>query len=292
MKKMLSLLLVLLLTACGAKPADPESTDNITVVNASEEVKVTLDKDLYPVGTQSVTVVLENTSDRTLMYGRDYSFQKDVDGVWTSLPSISNAAFTMEGILLDPGKSATIVYSTWFLQQPQLSQGTYLLTGSVLTLLGQNGAPDENLPPWQVEFTVSSQAGDISTTSLEDVPPAANGDLFIQIDPPQGDSIPFSVYNTSGRDAEILLIPTLYRQNDAGDWEEVPVDEGIGFCGTPDPLPPGEKQWSVPVSTLWGNLYAGEYRLSYQITDAKGQESAVMGQFTLTEDICQLPRAE
>lgn len=295
MKKLLILLLALtLLTACGAKPAAPKEPVDTAVVCAGEHYKISVEQPVCPVGTQLVTVVLENTSERTLMYGRSYTFHKEVDGVWTALPAISNAAFTMEGLLLEPGKSVSIQYSTWFLQQPQLSEGTYLLTGSTLTLLGQSGDGDENLDPWQVTFTVSPEAGDLSTYPLTPVPAGVSSDFFLQVDPPaKGEDALFCTMYYSGEgNAEILLIPTLYRQNEAGDWEEIPVDEQIGFCGTPDPLPVGEKTWAEPVSTLWGNLYAGEYRLSYTVTSSDGVNLPVMSQFTLTEDICRLPRTE
>ena len=54
---------------------------------------------------------------------------------------------------------------------------------------------------------------------------------------------------------------------EAGGWEEVPYKEDVGFCGTPDPLPPEGKDWSEDLLYLWGTLEDGDYRLSYEVGD-------------------------
>ena len=117
-------------------------------------------------------------------------------------------------------------------------------------------------------------------------------DYYIEITTPTAgsDKLDLSIINATGTDAEILLIPTLEILNDEGVWEVIAMDNGTGFCGTPDPLPDGGTNWSMDRGELWNNLYAGKYRLSYNITDAAGKEYTASGEFTLTYDIVKIER--
>ena len=107
------------------------------------------------------------------------------------------------------------------------------------------------------------------------------------------DRLPVRFINNTGKDALVLLIPHLERRSEAGGWEEVPYKEGVGFCGTPDPLPPEGKDWSEDLLYLWGSLEDGEYRLSYEVGDTFETEEWVYGEFTLytPEDNQGLPLA-
>ena len=115
---------------------------------------------------------------------------------------------------------------------------------------------------------------------------------YIEITPPATgvDRLEFTIVNATGSSAEILLIPTLEVMNEEGAWEVVPMDNRFGLCGTPDPLPEGEKDWSVEMNCLWGNLYKGQYRLSYTVTDKDGQTHIAAGEFSLTYDAVLIPR--
>lgn len=95
------------------------------------------------------------------------------------------------------------------------------------------------------------------------------------------DRLPVHLINNTGKDALVLLIPHLERRNEAEGWEEVPYKEGVGFCGTPDPLPPEGKDWSEDLLYLWGSLEDGDYRLSYEVGDTFETEEWVYGEFTL-----------
>ena len=107
------------------------------------------------------------------------------------------------------------------------------------------------------------------------------------------DRLPVRFINNTGKEALVLLIPHLERRNEAGGWEEVPYKEDVGFCGTPDPLPPEGKDWSEDLLYLWGSLEDGEYRLSYEVGDTFETEEWVYGEFTLytPEDNQGLPLA-
>ena len=95
------------------------------------------------------------------------------------------------------------------------------------------------------------------------------------------DRLPVHLINNTGKDALVLLIPHLERRNEAGGWEEVPYKEDVGFCGTPDPLPPEGKDWSEDLLYLWGTLEDGDYRLSYEVGDTFDTEDMAYGEFTL-----------
>jgi hypothetical protein len=95
------------------------------------------------------------------------------------------------------------------------------------------------------------------------------------------DRLPVHLINNTGKDALVLLIPHLERRNEAGGWEEVPYKEDVGFCGTPDPLPPEGKDGSEDLLYLWGTLEDGDYRLSYEVGDTFDTEDMAYGEFTL-----------
>jgi hypothetical protein len=90
------------------------------------------------------------------------------------------------------------------------------------------------------------------------------------------EKIPYVIYNGSGKEAQVLLIPRLEKQN--SEWETVECKGG--FCGVADPLGPtvsGEillKEW-YPTAT------AGTYRLSFAVYDGKGKEVRVSDTFEL-----------
>lgn len=100
-----------------------------------------------------------------------------------------------------------------------------------------------------------------------------------------------AIVNDTGEEAQVLLIPTLERETAEG-WTTVPFRAKIGFCGTPDPLPTGEKNWSEDTIILWGELVPGSYRLSYTVTDSAGTEHIASGTFTVEAlELCAYPTA-
>lgn len=122
--------------------------------------------------------------------------------------------------------------------------------------------------------------------SPESICTAERPDFQLTIDQPEAgaERLTFTIVNNSGADAQILLIPTLERATAEGDWETVPFIDQIGFCGTLNPLPAGEKDWAEDLAFLWGGLPGGEYRLSYTVTDSGGREHTALGSFSLPGD--------
>lgn len=95
------------------------------------------------------------------------------------------------------------------------------------------------------------------------------------------DRITAHVINNTGETAEVLLIPYLEKLDENGDWVQVPFKDGVGFCGTPDPLPAGGTECSWEISAIWGALEDGRYRMNYKVGPASGMDRTVSGEFTL-----------
>lgn len=231
-----------------------------------ENITASLLQDTYPVGTQSLTLVLENRGDETLTYGEEVSFEKFVDGEWKPVSTIDSYCFNSLAYLLEPHSMGAFTISPWFLAEP-LRTGLYRVTGGEMRT-GSSTAPRA---AWQVEFRVT-----------EDAQPEPDYAVFVPGQPLQSpESIPAYVVNTTGETGSILLIPHLERQNGAGRWEEVSYAEGVGFCGTSDPLPPEGMELAEPVEYLWGQLAAGRYRLSFDITDNDPVTRTAGGEFVI-----------
>lgn len=95
--------------------------------------------------------------------------------------------------------------------------------------------------------------------------------------------IPARFSNNTGKDAQVLLIPYLEKLDENGEWAEVPFRDGIGFCGTPDPLPVEGKELSWEISAIWGSLEDGQYRISCKVEPDPHLDSVrlVSGEFSL-----------
>jgi len=233
----------------------------------SEDITASLLQDAYPVGTQSLTLVLENRGDETLTYGEEVSFEKFTDGAWKPVSTIDSYCFNSMAYLLQPHSMGAFTISPWFLTEP-LRAGLYRVTGGEMWT-----GDSRSLTAWQVEFRVT-----------EDAQPEPDYAVFIPGQPLQNpEHIPAYVVNTTGKAGSILQIPHLDRQNAAGQWEEVPYAEGVGFCGTSDPLPPEGMELLEPVEPLWGQLTSGRYRLSFDMTGTDPANRTAGGEFVIED---------
>lgn len=246
--------------ALSGKDREPVSSCAV-----SEDITASLLQGAYPAGTQALTLVLENRGDETLTYGEEVSFEKFVDGEWKPVRTIDSYCFNSLAYLLEPHSMKAFTISPWFLAEP-LRAGLYRVTGGEMWTGGSRQTP---LPAWQVEFRVT-----------EDAQPEPDYAVFVQsLQNPE--NIPAYVVNTTGQTGSILLIPHLDRQNAAGQWEEIPYTEGMGFCGTSDPLPPEGMEIQEPVELLWGRLASGRYRLSFDITGTDPVTRTAGGEFVV-----------
>jgi len=320
MKRLLTLLLAaaLAMTACGQRPSSaPEQETGMTGTSTTvcwsnppasswsvtEDITISLSQDIFPVGTEHFTVTLTNTGDRTIAeYGESYSFQFNDGSGWKDAETIDNYAFNMPAYLLYPGQSRTLDVSTWFLKSP-LKEGRCRIVGSTLRTYsltdslddGGTGAYTEH-PAYVLEFDIQRSASAPQAPVYPTEAPLSGSDLHIYLEIPQPEQgasrLAFTVVNGSGADAEILFIPTLEMVDEDGGISKVPFAEDVGFCGTPDPLPQGRKDWSTNIEYLWGCLQDGYYRLSYTVTAADGREVTASGWFLYEDGLCSLPKAE
>lgn len=312
MKRLLSflLLLILTLTACGegtvscpagegeAGAAENSEDTNICTSETgpnriwpvNDDITISLPQDVYPLGTDSFTVTFENTGSDTMLYGENYMFQYYDGSGWTDPETIENYAFNAIGYLLAPNSTQTLEVRPWMLREP-LQEGLYRIVGCSLRVGAEDqlsyGGSYTEYEPYMLEFRISADGeGATAEAQVENDSPFR---LEIQQPDIGADCLAFSIHNESGADVEILLIPTLEYINEFGNWEVLLFLEGVGFCGTPDPLPQGSKDWSVELNTLWGELPDGQYRLGYTVTDSSGIEHTVWGEFTFEDGLCSLP---
>lgn len=308
MKKIISLLLAaglcLSFAACAAKdasdraeepdpapslPAEPApvsqpvpAEEPETVWTQIDGVTISLLQTSYPAGVKNLVLLLDNATDLTLGYGEDFSMQKYTDGAWRQIDFQENTIVDDVLYMVPPHSTRTMPYSTVMLTR-SLDEGLYRLTGGELWMW-EDQEERETFPAWHIDFRVTS-----------DAPPAPDYALYIPIQPvlASEEQIPVQFINTTGKDGYVLDIPHLERQNDAGEWEEVPYREGIGFCGTPSTLPAGVRDWSEDISVLWDALEEGQYRLSYAVGPDFDTDQTVYGEFTVCgPELCGLPLAE
>lgn len=252
------------------QPLLPEEPEPETLWTSPEGVTVSLLQDAYPPGTETLTLLLENQSGLELDCAVGASYEKYLDGRWEPLPA-GKAMFMPD--VLERVQARSLTALALSVGRPQLaeplSEGLYRVTGNGLWLGG------EMVKDWRVDFRVTADAQpepDYAVYVSRRPIPAMEGCAVL-------DRLPVRVINTTGRDAQILMIPHLERKTAAGTWEGVPVL--VGFCGVADPLPAGGLEWGEPIQTIWGTLADGEYRLSYQVGGSSDPEEAAYGMFTL-----------
>lgn len=313
MRKILMLLLTaaMCLTACGKDaplpevPVEPEAppaaaepdAPSISLPAAVEDpgpvtswegvpgVTLSLLQESYPVGVQKITLVLDNRSEMEFFYGEHFSCQKFVDGAWQPVEFQDKVFFRDVAWVLEADSVRTLRLDMNALEQP-LEEGLYRLTGGGVHL-HDTGEWSE---PWQLDFRVTAEAQpepDYAMYISRKPVPTVDGCLVT-------DRLPVYLINNTGKDGQVLHIPHLERRNETGGWEEIPYQDNVGFCGTPDPLPAGGAEWSEDMLYLWGALEDGRYRLSYEVGDTFDTEERAYGEFTLytPEENHGLPLAE
>ncbi|MBD5162516.1 MAG: hypothetical protein HDT14_11010 [Oscillibacter sp.] len=236
------------------------------------EITVSLLQSAYPAGTKRLTLIFDNASDQELTYGEHFSCKKYEDGRWRDVDFLENTFFHDIAWAVSPGSSGMLKLGMDLLSEP-LSEGLYRVTGGTM-ITGEDG---EKLPAWQVSFRVASDAQpepDYALYISSRPVPTVRGCLVT-------DRLPVLFINTTGEDGQVVDIPHLEKLREDGEWENVPFRDGVGFCGTPDPLPTGGRVWSEDIPTLWGALEDGRYRLGYRVTPSGGTEQTIYGEFTI-----------
>lgn len=253
-------------------PAAVEEPELVTAWSGWPGVTLSLLQESYPVGVQKITLVLDDRSEMKFFYGERFSCQKFVDGAWQPVEFQHMTVFPDVAWILEADRVRKLQLDMDRLEEP-LDEGLYRLTGDGIQLRDTR----EWSEPWQLDFRVTAEAQpepDYVLYISKDPIPTVEGCLVT-------DRLPVYLINNTGEDGQVLLIPHLERRNEAGEWEEVPYKEGVGFCGTADPLPARGKEWSEDLLYLWGGLEDGRYRLSYEAGKASPKEGRAYGEFTL-----------
>ena len=132
-------------------PREPETTwtgldGNLTVSVLQPE---------YPVGVETITVVIENNSLGTAMYGESYELQKYVDGAWENASGM--LSFNAIGYSLEEYQRRTLEFCTSLYPAP-LGVGLYRIIGSDLDYTSSDGASTVVTEQYVVEFLVTEDA--------------------------------------------------------------------------------------------------------------------------------------
>jgi len=166
MKKVFSaaaLFLALLCLFCGCAAGSdqplPEPVNHWTVCDG---ITLHLQQDAYPEGTETMTLLLENRSDRVMLYGEGWSFSRWENGEWNPRPTRENAAFNAIGYQLYGHSRGELTLSTFLLKDP-LTEGLYRITGCTLRVAndGENlgyGGEYTEYPAYEVQFSVTADA--------------------------------------------------------------------------------------------------------------------------------------
>ncbi len=92
-------------------------------------------------------------------------------------------------------------------------------------------------------------------------------------------AIAYQLHNSTGEAVSFLAHPSLERL-EGGQWQPVPWKDGVGVCGTQDPLPE-EYSSLLPLHTFYEPLPAGQYRLGFPVTFQDGTSRTVSAEFSL-----------
>lgn len=261
-----------------SQPVDIDTPEPETVWEVPGKAKVSLLQSEYPAGSEKMTVVFENTGAVELGYGLEFSCEKFVNGQWSKVEFADGIAFAEILCIVEPHSVRTEELNWSAALREPLTEGLYRVTGGKLSF------GDEVSDRWHVDFLVTRDAQPEPDFALYVSQPVSSVSEIIAV----------HFVNNTGEDASVLSIPHLERKDENGDWQEVPWKEGIGFCGTPDPLPVSGRDWSEDLMYLWGRLEEdGQYRLYYEVNPYSESEVNVYGEFTVcAPEICGYPTAE
>lgn len=109
----------------------------------------------YPVGVEVITLVIENNSLGTAMYGASYELQKYVDGSWENASGM--LSFNAVGYGLEEHQRRTLEFSTSLYPAP-LGVGLYRIIGSELDYTSPDGTSMMVTEQYVVEFLVTEDA--------------------------------------------------------------------------------------------------------------------------------------
>ena len=168
MKHLFPILLAVLLLFSACAPVSYPEVQPETDWVVTDDIIFSLEYEEYPVGVESMRMILKNQSDHTLTYGLGWVFERYEKGEWTPVAIKDNIGFESIGYILSEHSQDTFEISTWFLKEP-LKEGTYRVTGCKLYIENAEASNNE-YPPYQFVFRVSKDAQAPIKASEEELP--------------------------------------------------------------------------------------------------------------------------
>lgn len=132
-------------------PREPETTWSAL----DGALTVSLPQQEYPIGTEEITVILENNSSGVAMYGESYSMEKYIDGTWKNISG--NLNFSAIGLILSEHDHQTLTISTTLFPS-SLGVGLYRIIGTTLSYTAETGLTATETDCYVVEFLVTEDA--------------------------------------------------------------------------------------------------------------------------------------
>jgi len=170
MKRLFPILLAAILFLSSCTPASYPEVQAETDWNVTENITFSLEYDTYPVGVESMRMILKNKSDNAIMYGLGWAFERYEKGEWIPVAIKDNIGFESIGYILSEHSQDPFEISTWFLKEP-LKEGTYRVTGCKLYEEGvEPGGQREEYPPYQFIFRISKDAQSPIKASEDELP--------------------------------------------------------------------------------------------------------------------------
>lgn len=218
-------------------------------------VELVTGREQYFTDVKKITLVYKNNTDNTYMYGEEVILEKKKKGKWVSVKTVPDVGWHDIGILLLPEKTAKqkIDMGLFF---SGLDKGSYRL---VKTLYPETGSKTPIV--LYAKFKLKERA-------------AFKMELEKSVYPLGTEYIRGTIYNTSGKNASIVLIPHLEKKQGSR-WKEIKCMGG--FCGVGDLL---ERSMEIEVNLKdwYPNLKPGKYRLSYTVSYGRDlKDSIVIG---------------
>ena len=140
-KQALFLLLALCLGLAACKENADQQLEEAEIQSLPSEqngVSMEAGQKMYAPDAEKMTILIENKSEQEVVYGKHFTMEKKVDGVWRMVPVKDGAAFVEIALFISSEEMETEVIPLYLFHQP-LSEGTYRI---VKKIGGQSLAAD------------------------------------------------------------------------------------------------------------------------------------------------------
>lgn len=111
------IIMICFLSACQEESAKPASENNLIeaktqeIPSSRDGLSLELEQNDYPITEKEITGIYTNHTEQELSYGKGFSVEKNIEGIWYYLQFNEDYGITDEGHLLPPGKEVKETYS-------------------------------------------------------------------------------------------------------------------------------------------------------------------------------------